>query len=525
MKEKVNPIFLEVFKNRFSSIAEEMGAVLQRTAFSVNIKERKDFSCAIFDKQGRLIAQAEHIPVHLGSMPLSVKSVINSVDFEDGDVVIVNDPFKGGTHLPDITLISPVFLNGKLEYFVANRAHHSDIGGMSAGSMPISESIFQEGIIIPPVKIVNRGELNKDIFQLILNNVRTPYEREGDFKAQIAANQSGIKRIKELVNEYGIDKVSLYQSVLLDYSEKLIRKLINDIPDGTYTFEDYMEDDGLGNKDIKINLKLIIKGSDAILDFTGSDRQVKGSINSVYAITLSSVLYVFRALAGRDIPTNDGCFRPLKVVTEKGTVLDANFPAAVAGGNVETSQRVVDVVLGALSKAIPELIPAASQGTMNNVAIGGIDPETGENFAYYETVGGGMGASSFGDGESAIQSHMTNTMNTPVESIEFNYPFLVKEYSIRKNSGGKGLFKGGDGIIRDIQFLTDVEVTVISERRRFPPYGLLGGEPGEVGQNSVIHKDGYREKLPSKFRVHLKKGDRIRIETPGGGGYGTQFSG
>ncbi len=516
---KINPILLEVYKNRFSSIAEEMGAVLQRTAYSVNIKERKDFSCAVFDNEGRLIAQAEHIPVHLGSMPLSVKSAIKHIsEFQEGDVIILNDPFKGGTHLPDITLITPVFIDKKLEYFVANRAHHSDIGGITAGSMPISNTIFQEGLIIPPAKLVEKGKINEDVFRLILNNVRTPYEREGDFKAQIAANQVGSKRLKELLSEYPVEEVKQYQKAILDYSEKIIRELIKDIPDGTYEFEDFMEDDGFGQKDIKIKLKLNIEGDTAVLDFSGSDKQVKGSINAVYAITLSSVLYVFRALVEDDIPTNDGCFRPIKVITEKGSVLDADFPSAVAGGNVETSQRIVDVVLGALSKAIPEKIPAASQGTMNNLAIGGTS-DNGRPFTYYETIGGGMGASLYGDGESAIQSHMTNTMNTPIEAIEFYYPFLVREYSIRYNSGGDGLFKGGDGIIREFEFLTDVEITLLTERRRIAPYGLFGGKSGEVGRNIII-KNGKKEIMPSKFQVNLKKGDRIRIETPGGGGYG-----
>ncbi len=520
MSKKINPILLEVFKNRFSSIAEEMGIVLQRSSYSVNIKERKDFSCGIFDKEGRLIAQAEHIPVHLGSMPMSVKEAIKKIEFKEGDVVILNDPYKGGTHLPDITLISPVFIEGSLEFFVANRAHHSDIGGISAGSMPISDSIFQEGLIIPPIKLIEEGKINDAVLDLILNNVRTPYERDGDFKAQISANNVGINRLKEIVKEYGIEKVKIYQKALLDYSEKMIRNLIKSIPDGTYQFEDFMEDDGFDNKDIKIHLKLKIEDTNAILDFSKSDKQVRGSINAVYAITLSAVLYVFRALINKDIPTNDGCFRPITVITHKGSILDADFPSAVAGGNVETSQRIVDVVLGALSKAVPELTPSASQGTMNNLAVGGINPETEKPFSYYETIGGGMGASLKGDGESAIQSHMTNTMNTPIEAVEYEYPFLIKEYSIRKNSGGNGLYKGGDGIVKDIQFLTDVEITMISERRRLAPYGLLGGESGKVGKNYIIFKNGRKKTLPSKFHIRLKKGDRIRIETPGGGGYG-----
>ncbi|NPA52813.1 MAG: hydantoinase B/oxoprolinase family protein [Aquificae bacterium] len=518
--KKISPILLEIFKNRFSSIAEEMGIILQKSSYSVNIKERKDFSCGIFDKKGRLIAQAEHIPVHLGSMPMSVQKAIKEIKFEEGDIVILNDPYKGGTHLPDITLISPVFIKNSLEYFVANRAHHSDIGGITAGSMPISTSIFQEGIIIPPVKLVEKGKLNNTIFKLLLNNTRTPYEREGDFKAQIASNNIGIERVKELIKEYDLKTSKTYQNALIKYTQTIIESIIKKIPNGTYHFEDYMEDDGHLSENIKISLSLKIEESQAILDFSKSSPQVKGSINAVHSITLSSVIYVFRALAQKDIPTNDGCFRPIKVITKKNTITDAQFPSAVAGGNVETSQRIVDVVLGALFKAIPEHIPAASQGTMNNLSIGGINPENNQPFSYYETIGGGLGASLKGDGESAIQSHMTNTLNTPIEAVEFEYPFLITQYSIRKNSGGNGLHKGGDGIIKEIQFLTDVEVTILSERRRIAPYGLAGGEPAKVGRNYKIFKNNRKKTLPSKIHLTLKKGEKIRIETPGGGGYG-----
>ncbi|NPA53766.1 MAG: hydantoinase B/oxoprolinase family protein, partial [Aquificae bacterium] len=399
---QVNPILLEVFKNRFSSIAEEMGAILQRTAFSANIKERKDFSCAIFDENGDMIAQAAHIPVHLGSMPMSVKSAIESVKMEEGDMVILNDPYKGGTHLPDITIIAPVFIDDdKPSFYVANRAHHADVGGISAGSMPLSNSIFQEGINIPPVKLVKKGKINKEILDFIKNNVRTPEERDGDFKAQISANLTGIKRLKELCIQNSLEKVLFYGKELLTYSEKIMRQIIKNIPDGTYTAQDYIEDDGLGNEEIKISVSITVKDDQCLLDFSDSDKQVEGSLNAVYAITTSAVYYVFRALAEKDIPTNAGCFRPIKIKTKKGTIVDAVFPSAVSAGNVETSQRIVDVVLKALSKAIPDKIPAASQGTMNNITIGGINPETGEYFTYYETIGGGMGASAKGDGESA----------------------------------------------------------------------------------------------------------------------------
>jgi len=452
-------------------------------------------------------------------MSASVKSAIENCSFDEGDMVILNDPYMGGTHLPDITVIAPVFIDKSLKFFVANRAHHADIGGVSAGSMPVSTSIFQEGLVIPPVKLVKRGEIDKEIINIIKGNVRTPEEREGDFYAQIMANITGIKRIEELVKRYSLSTVEFYMEKLLEYSEKIMRKRIKDIPDGIYTFEDYMEDDGVGNRDIKISLKLEINDDQAFLDFSDSDPQVNGSINAVRSITLSSVFYVFRSLIRENIPTNDGCFRPIKVITKKGTVVDATPPSAVSAGNVETSQRIVDVVLGALSKALPEFIPSASQGSMNNITIGGKDPDTNKEFTYYETIGGGMGAFAGGDGESAIQSHMTNTLNTPIEALEYAYPFMVTQYSVRKNSGGEGLFRGGDGIIREIKLLTDAEVTVISERRRIPPYGLFGGKPGEVGRNYIITEKGKILK-EGKFSVKMKKGDRIRIETPGGGGYG-----
>ncbi len=520
MEEQINPILLEVFKNRFSSISEEMGVTLGRTAFSPNIKERHDFSCAVFDKQGDMIAQAAHIPVHLGSMPLSVKAAIEATSWHEGDMVILNDPFKGGTHLPDITLVAPVFSGeDSPSFYVANRAHHADVGGMSSGSMPLARSIFQEGLIIPPLKIMEKGEMDKKLMAFLLNNVRTGTEREGDFAAQIMANVTGVRRLKDLIGKYGLEKVDFYARALMDYAERMTRATIREIPDGTYEFQDFMDDDGFGHEDIGIHVRITIKGDQAVLDFTQSSPQVEGSINAVYAITLSAVLYVFRSLVKRDIPTNGGCLRPIRVITRKGTVVDAVFPASVAGGNVETSQRIVDVILGALAQAVPQEIPAAHQGTMNNVAIGGVHPESGEPFAYYETIGGGMGATAKGDGESAVHCHMTNTLNTPVEALEYTYPFLVTEYSIRRGTGGRGKHRGGDGIVREIKLLADSEVTVLSERRRRSPYGLFGGEPGAVGKNIII-REGKPHEMGGKFSVSLKKGDRLRMETPGGGGYG-----
>ncbi len=517
---KANPILLEIFKNRFSSIAEEMGVTLNRTAFSPNIKERRDFSCAIFNENGDMVSQAAHIPVHLGSMPMSVKAAIENVSFSQGDMVMLNDPFKGGTHLPDITLVARVFLSDDAPFFyVANRAHHADVGGMSSGSMPLSSSIFQEGIIIPPLKVVKKNVIDDAIMGFVLNNVRTPLERKGDFAAQIMANMTGIKRITEIVGDYGAKTVAVYANALIRYSEKITRQTIQEIPDGTYTFQDILEDDGHGNQPITIRVKITILGDQAIVDFSETDPQVQGSVNAVYAITLSSVVYVFRSLIKENIPTNAGCFEPVTVKTRKGTLVDSQFPAAVAGGNVETSQRIVDTVLGALAKAIPRRIPAASQGTMNNITIGGTDNRNGRIFAYYETIGGGMGAGPENNGASAIHSHMTNTLNTPVEALEYSYPLIVTEYAIRNGSGGTGLFRGGDGIIRELKLMSDAEVTVLSERRKQPPYGLSGGKPGKTGRNIVI-RNGITEEKPGKFYARLNQDDIIRIETPGGGGYG-----
>jgi len=525
---KTNPVLLEVFKNRFASISEEMGVTLNRTAFSPNIKERRDFSCAVFDSTGDMIAQAAHIPVHLGSMPLSVKAAIAEHSLVKGDMVMLNDPFKGGTHLPDITIVAPVFIDpvaidpvviecDKPLFYVANRAHHADVGGMTSGSMPLSTSIFQEGVIIPCLKIVEKGMIDKKLMSFFLNNVRTPVEREGDFAAQIMANIIGVRRTIELVEKYDIETVDFYAQRLIDYSERITRKAISEIKDGIYTFEDQMDDDGMGRENIKIRVNLEIKGDEAIVDFSKSDLQVPCSINAVYAITLSAVLYVFRTLVSEDIPTNAGSIKPLKVITRKGTITDAVFPAPVAGGNVETSQRVVDVVMGALAQALPDKIPAASHGTMNNITIGGMDGT--RPFAYYETIAGGMGAGSHGNGESAVHSHMTNTLNTPVEALEFSYPFRVTEYSVRKDSGGHGKYKGGDGVVREIELLADAEVTVLSERRKNPPYGLNGGKPGICGKNILI-KNKVIEEKPGKFSETLKKGDIVRMETPGGGGFG-----
>jgi len=515
-----NPILMQVFKNRFAAIAEEMGVTLNRTAFSPNIKERRDFSCALFDRNGDMIAQAAHIPVHLGSMPLSVKAAIASQPMDKGDMVMLNNPFQGGTHLPDITLVAPVYCDGEEPaFYVANRAHHADVGGMTSGSMPLSTSLYQEGIIISPVKIIENDAIDRKLMDFLLTNVRTPVEREGDFAAQIMANRIGIRRTCELLEKYGLATVNLYAASLNDHSETVLRKTIAGIPDGHYEFADVMDDDGIGSRDIQIAVCLEIEGDEALLHFRNCSPQVRGSINAVYAITLSAALYVFRSLVEDDITTNAGCLRPLKILTHKGTIVDANFPAAVAGGNVETSQRIVDVILGALAQAVPELVPAAGQGTMNNTTIGGLDERTGRPFAYYETLAGGAGATARNPGEAAIHSHMTNTLNTPIEALEYSYPLQVTEYSIRRDSGGNGRHRGGDGLVRELKLLADAEVTVLSERRTRGPYGLAGGDSGVPGKNQILHGRSIQQ-MPGKFSRKINKGDKIRIETPGGGGYG-----
>lgn len=544
-----DPVRVEVFKNLFAAIAEEMGTVLRKASYSPNIKERRDFSCAIFDHRGRLIAQAAHIPVHLGSMPLSVSAAIDhfSGDLHPGDVVILNDPFHGGTHLPDITMVSPVYLATSLSRpdavqagkpvddligYVASRAHHSDVGGMTPGSMPVGREIFQEGLIIPPVKLVKAGRIDMAILEIILANVRTPQERRGDLSAQIAANQRGAERFMDLVTRNGLEQTVGIEEQLLSYAERMTRRLIESLPDGDYSFSDYLDDDGVSNQPVLIAVTITIKGDKSRVDFTGSAPQQAGSINAVYAITLSAVYYVFRCLLGPDLPNNSGCLIPIEIIAPSGTVVNALHPAAVAGGNVETSQRIVDVLLGAFAQACPTRIPAASQGTMNNVTIGrqssilesgkqfGVDDQP---FAYYETIGGGMGARYNSTGPSALHSHMTNTLNTPIEALEYAYPLRVLRYEIRSGSGGEGEFRGGDGIIRSFQVLTECQVTLLSDRRKIPPYGLNGGDVGKIGENLLI-RNGEQITLPGKGTVDLHPGDILSIRTPGGGGFGVKSS-
>ncbi len=514
----VDAISLAVFRNLFASVAEEMGVTLQRASFSPNIKERLDFSCAVFDAEARMVAQAAHIPVHLGSMPASVAQALQAFDrLDPGDVVVLNDPYHGGTHLPDVTMVSPVFADDEAHFFVASRAHHADVGGMTPGSLPLSTELYQEGIIIPPIKLAEAGTRNEGVLKLIAANSRAPQERLGDLEAQLAAHRVGESRLLALVEKHGMVRVEEHTGALMDYSRRMMEGVISSIPDGVYSFEDGLEGDGQGEGYIPIRVTIRARGGELSVDFVGTAPQVSGALNAVPAVVRSAVGYCVRLLADSEVPVNHGCFEPVEVVVPPHSVLNPDFPAAVAIGNVETSQRIVDVVLGALAQALPDRIPAASQGTMNNVTFGGTAGE--HPFIFYETIGGGHGGGPEGDGLSGAHSHMTNTRNTPVEAIEHSLPVRVNGYELRSGSGGRGRFRGGDGLRRAYEFLEPATVTINSERRRFPPYGLRGGEPGQPGVNRLI-RDGEEELVPAKATVRVFPGDRLVVETPGGGGWG-----
>lgn len=525
----VDAISLEVFRNLFASAAEEMGVTLRRSSFSPNIRERLDFSCAIFDGQGQMVAQAAHIPVHLGSMPASVQYAVAAfAEFNPGDVIVLNDPYRGGTHLPDITMVSPIFAQGEVAFFIASRAHHADIGGMSPGSLPLSTELYQEGLIIPPIKLKLSGWLNEGVFDLILANSRDPQERAGDLEAQLAAHRVGESRLLDLMLEHGVETAAEHAAALLDYSRRMTEAVIASIPDGVYSFEDGLEGDGQQEFLIPIKVAITVKGSTMTVDFSGSAPQVAGNVNAVEAVVRSATWYCVRLLSAEDIPVNHGCFLPVTVVVSQQSVLNPDFPAAVAVGNTETGQRVVDAVLGALAQALPDLVPAASQGTMNNLTVGGF--HNGRQFIYYETIGGGHGGGPQGPGISGRQSHMTNTLNTPVEALEYALPLRVLEYALRPGSAGAGRGPGGDGIIREYQFLVPATITINSERRILAPYGLRGGLPGKRGSNRLIRVDLDPDSpafgstvelaLGGKHSMTVEAGDRLIIETPGGGGWG-----
>ncbi len=457
-------------------------------------------------------------------MPASVHAALERFTLSPGDVVILNDPYMGGTHLPDITLVAPVFAPtpaGRTPVgFVANRGHHADIGGMTPGSLPLSTDLFQEGLIIPPIKLARRGRVNQEVVALLCRNSRTPDDRRGDLAAQLAAYRVGERRLQEIVARYGWEETQAHMEALLDYSERLTRAAIRGVPDGAYTARDFLDDDGLTGQSLAIQVALRVRGDEMEVDFTGTAPQTLGCVNAPFAVALSAVMYTVLCIAGEQVPPNEGIMRSIRVFAPAGCLINPTPPHAVAGGNVETSQRIVDVLFAALAQALPHLIPAASQGTMNNVLVGGHDPLRDKAFAYYETIGGGMGARPGKDGLSGVHTHMTNTMNTPIEALELQFPMRIRRYTLRRGSGGGGRRRGGEGIVRDMEFLAPATVTILSERRKSAPYGLQGGQPGEPGEN-VLYKGGVEEvHLPAKVTFQAEAGDVLSIRTPGGGGWG-----
>lgn len=536
----MNGIEISVFVNRIEAVCDEMGVVLRRCSFSSNIKDRLDFSCAIFDQFGGLVAQAAHIPVHLGSMAYAMEHIVATVQWQEGDMLILNDPYSGGTHLPDITVIAPIFYQGQLTGFVANRAHHANIGATTPGSMPLSTRLEEEGVLIEPQLIVKKGQLDRQYLQQLLRQLSADgslwHHVMGDFSAQLSANQVGVDRALALVNSMGLERFLQGIEYLNQYGERIARHSLSAIADGEYCFQDYMDGDGVSDFDdgIAINAKVVIRGSQALVDFAGTHGQVTGNINCPLSVTAAAVFYVFRCLMPANTPACAGTFRCINIKAPEGCLLNARHPAAVAAGNVETSTRIVDVICGALAQALPRAIPAASHGSMNNIAMGasycGADNGDGESqsdgqsngqrsaqqdWHYYETVGGGMGAGPDGGGLAAVQTHMTNTLNTPIESVEMHYPLRIRRYSIRPESGGQGQRCGGHGAIREYEFLTAANLTLLTERRRFPPWGLQGGGAGLAGENYLNCRA-----IGSKVNIRVAAGDRVSICTAGGGGWG-----
>jgi N-methylhydantoinase B len=516
---RVDPVALRIHQNLLDSVAEEMGTALERTGFSPNIKERRDFSCAIFDARGAMVAQAAHIPVHLGAMPLSVEAALAAHDFAPGDAVLLNDPWRGGTHLPDLTLVSGFFEEGFTTptFFLAARAHHADVGGAARGSMALFTDIHQEGLRIPPVLWLRGGEVVRETHELLLANMRQPDEREGDLSAQRNALRVGEAGLARLLQERGRDEVLAYASHLQDAAERHVRALLSSIPDGTSRAVERLDGDGIDPAPLELHLALTIEGDAATFDFTGTAPQCAGPLNANRAITLSAVFYALRVLAGEEIPANSGCLRPVEVTIPPGSLLDPEVPAAVAGGNVETSQRLVDLCFAAFAPLLPGRVPAQSQGTMNNCTLGGRHPTP---FSYYETIGGGAGAGPEAPGLSGHHSHMTNTRNTPVEALERTLPVRVESYTLREGSGGDGLRPGGEGVVRILTALSDLDAALLTERRDHAPAGAEGGGPGHKGENRKRTGDGREVPLPGKWSGSLAAGESLIIETPGGGGHG-----
>jgi N-methylhydantoinase B len=513
----VDPVALSVFASRLEAICDEMGAALRRSAFSSNIKDRLDFSCALFDASGALCAQAAHIPVHLGSMAYAMGGLVRSRAWTAGDMVMLNDPFLGGTHLPDVTVIAPVFVRAQLTAFVANRAHHADIGCDSPGSMPVSRTLDEEGIVIPPTRFVRDGELAETALGPLLARTSRPQDTYADLVAQVSANRIGAARIEALVAAMDAQGFAEALAALNRYAEQLAVSGLAGIPAGTYRFEDVLDDDGAGHLDLPVRVAVAVAGGRVGVDFAGTCPQTAGNVNCPLSVAAASVYYVFRCLMPSHTPACAGSLRPIRLLAPEGCLVHARRPAAVAAGNVETSMRIVDALMGALAQAMPERIPAASQGTMNNVAIGARG--AGRSWDYYETLAGGMGAGPNGGGLDAVHSHMTNTFNTPVEALEMAFPLRVRRYALRRGSGGAGARRGGDGLVREYEFLQDASVTLLTERRRYPPWGLAGGGPGLPGHNRLNGAP-----LAPKLQLRARRGDRLTVETPGGGGWGVPAS-
>jgi N-methylhydantoinase B len=509
----VNAIELSLFASQITAVCDEMGAVLRRAAFSTNIKDRLDYSCAVFDAAGELCAQAAHIPVHLGSMAFAMRGLVARFDWAPDDMVIVNDPYLGGTHLPDVTLIAPVHVDRELIGFVANRAHHADIGAHTPGSMPVSRRLEEEGLVIAPVHLLRAGHPVPGVMQRITQATASPQQMRGDLAAQISANHAGVRQLAALAAQAGAARYRAGLTAVNDYGARLAQQALARIPDGNYRFEDVMDDDGQGRHDIRIAVTLCVRNGVIDVDFDGTAAQVDGNINCPLSVAAAAVLYVFRCLMPAQTPACAGSFRNIHLQAPAGCLLNARRPAAVAAGNVETSSRIVDAVMGALAQALPDSIPAASQGTMNNLAMGARSNDF--CWDYYETLAGGAGAGPVHAGLSAVQTHMTNTLNTPIEVVEMNFPLRVIRYQVRYGSGGAGRQRGGDGLVREFEFLAPATVTLLTERRRHAPWGLNGGAPGAHGAN----RSGTRV-LPGKLTLEVAAGETLVLETPGGGGWG-----
>jgi len=521
----VDPITLEVMRNACQSVAEEMGAALIRTALSPNIKDRRDCSTAIYTGEGELVAQAEHIPLHLGLMVSVVRKTLEKYPIdrlEPGDAIITNDPYISGSHLPDIVMITPVFMEGECVALLANLAHHVDIGGIVPGGMPtISTEIFQEGIRIPPVKLRKRGTVDEEIMSVITNNVRTSYEMRGDFQAQLAANNVGERRIREVISKYGVEKTRFYMNAIMDYAERRMVGAIQDLPEGTFTFEDFLEGDGITDDLLKIRVDLTIGEGRVRVDFSGTDPQSRGSVNCTRAVTLACVYYGLKSAIGPGLPSSGGTFRPVEVLTPEGTLVNPRFPAPVSNANINTSQRITEVILGALAQVIQERVPAASTGSMSIFTIGGVDPRSEGYYSYVETYGGGQGALINEDGMDGVHVHMTNTMNTPTEVIEIAYPLRVERYGLVPDSEGPGRFRGGLGLTREVTTVGHrATISIGTERRKIRPWGLMGGKEGGPSDAWIVYPDGEKKSLPVKTTIQVEEGTRIALRTAGGGGFG-----